>query len=181
MESLRQDYKKALLDGSNHDLILKVGDKELRAHRDILKARSRVFESMLNHDMAEKRSSIINISDCDPESMEQFLSYMYCGKVERLDHDNIFELYYISDKYEVEGLKTECQRFIQQSLSPTNVFEVIQLAVKHNDSILWENLALYVVTNMKDIFQSEKWQSLKKNNSIVANELLMKSSKQEIK
>lgn len=109
---------------------------------------------MLSHDMAEKRSGIIDIPDCDPESIEQFLSYAYCGKVERLDHRNMFQLYYIADKYEIQGLKGECQSFIVQSLSPTNICEVTQLAVNHNDSSLLDESTEYFMDNAVDIFHA---------------------------
>lgn len=90
-----------MLEGLDHDLILKVGDKELRAHRDVLRARSQVLKSMLSCDMKEKHSGIIDIPDCDPLAMEQFLSYVYSGKVETLDQTNMLNLYYIADKYDM--------------------------------------------------------------------------------
>lgn len=172
-----QDYKKVLLDGHNHDLTLKVGNKELRAHQDILRARSRVFESMLHHDMKEKNSGVIDIADCDPKSMEQFLLYVYCGKVETLDQNNMLELYYLADKYEMIDLKTECTSFIKNSLSLTNICNVIQLALNHTNSDLLEHATEYFTDNVLDIMHKVEWQSFMKDNPTVANELLIKAFK----
>lgn len=175
--SLRQDYKKVLLEGQNHDLILKVGDKELRAHQDVLKARSQIFDSMLSHDMIEKNSGVINIPDCDPQAMELFLSYIYCGKVEMLNESNMFGLYYIADKYDKEDLKEECCEFIKKSLSPTNTCKTILLALNHSDTNLLECTTDYFSNNLQDIMQTEEWQSFLKDNFTLGNELLFESIK----
>lgn len=176
VESLCQDFKKVLLGGQNYDLILKVGDKELQAHRDILRARSHVFESMLSHDMMEKNSGVIDVPDCDPHAMEVFLLYVYCGKVEILE-DNMLGLYYIADKYEMEGLKNECRIVIKKSLSHTNICEVIQLALNHSDSNLLEHITEYFCDNVLDIMYTVEWQAFMKDNTTVANELTIKSFK----
>lgn len=166
-----------LLDGLNHDLILKIGDKELRAHKDILRARSRVFESMLTHDMAEKDRGVIDIPDCDPQSMEQFLSYVYSGKIEIPEQCNMLKLYYIADKYDVKGLKGRCCDFIKHPLSLTNFYELIQLALNHSDSSLLEYATEYFKNNIIEIMGTVEWQCFLKDNSTVANELLLKSIK----
>lgn len=173
--SLAEDYKKVLLGGMNHDLILKVGNKELRAHRDILRARSHVFDSMLSHDMREKTSGIIDIPDCNPQAMELFLLYVYCGKVEALDQNSMFGLYYIADKYDVKDLKSECCNFIRKSLSPTNICDAIQLAQTHYDAALLEYVKDYFTNNVLDIMRTVEWQMFLKDNTVVGNELLMKS------
>lgn len=172
--SLRQDYKKVLLEGQNHDLILKVGNKELRAHRDILRARSKVFESMLSHNMIEKNNGIVDVPDCDPQAMEQFLSYLYCGKVETLNQSNMFGLYYIADKYEMLALKEECCEFIKKSLSLTNTCKTIQLALSHSDSNLLEYATDYFGSNMLDIMRTDDWQCFLKDNFTLGNELIIK-------
>lgn len=163
-----------LLEGENHDLILKVGNTEFRAHRDILRARSKVFESMLSHNTMEKNSGIVDVPDCDPQAMELFLSYMYCGKVETLNQSNMFELYYIADKYEMLALKEECSEFIKKSLSTTNTCKAIQLALSHNDYNLLNYAKGYFESNMTDIMRTDDWQCFLKNNFTLGNELVIK-------
>lgn len=163
-----------LLEGENHDLILKVGNTEFRAHRDILRARSKVFQSMLNHDTIEKNSGIVDVPDCDPQAMELFLSYIYCGKVETLNESNMFGLYYMADKYEMLALKEECSEFIKKSLSTTNTCKAIQLALSHNDSNLLKFATGYFESNMTDIMRTDDWQYFLKNNFTLGNELVIK-------
>lgn len=166
---------KVLLDGQNYDLVLKVGNKEFRAHRDILRARSRVFESILSHDMMEKNNGILEVPDCDSQAMEIFLSYVYCGNVESLNESNMFGLHYIADKYEMVALKEECSEFIKKSLSLTNVCEIILLAMNHSDSNLLEYAKDYYGSNMADIMCTENWRYFQKDNLDLAHELRIRS------
>ena len=170
-----EDLKEMLLNGENHDLILKVGDKELKAHKDVLRTRSQVFNSMLSHDMKEKNSGIIDIPDCDAEAMEQFLCYIYTGKVDSLDQSNMLKLYYIADKYDMKGLKGKCCAFIKKSLSKLNICEVVQLALNHSDSSLLEHATEYFIYNTLDIMRTVEWQIFMKENTTTANELTIKS------
>ena len=172
---LSEAFKEMLLNGQNHDLILKVGDKEIKAHQDVLRSRSQVFKSMLNHNMKEKNSGIIDIPDCDAKAMEQFLCYIYTGKVDSLNQNNMLKLYYIADNYDMKGLKKKCCAFIKKSLSNVNVFEVIKLALNHSDSGLLEHATEHFIDNAQDIMLTVEWQIFMKDNTTVANELLLKS------
>lgn len=174
-ESLCEDYKKMFLEGQNQDIILKVGDKTFSAHRNILMARSPVFESMLSHDMVEKNSGVIDVNDCDPQAMEQFLLYVYCGAIENLDESNMLGLYYAADKYEMRDLKEECCDFIKRSLSPTNICKVVPLALNHDDSDLLEHLLEFFCDNSQNILRTAEWQSFLKTDFETANELLVQS------
>ena len=130
---------------------------------------------MLSHDMLEKNSGVVDIPDCDSKAVEQFLFYIYSGKVESLDQNNASGLYYISDKYEMADLKEECSNFIKKSLCISNVCDVIQLAMNHSDSYLLDLASEYFTNNMLDILRTVEWQKFMKNNSTVANELIIKS------
>lgn len=125
--------------------------------------------------MKEKKIGTVDVPDCDPNAMKQFLLYVYCGKVETLDENNMIGLYYIADKYDMGTLKEECCEFIKNSMSPTNVCEVIQLALNHNDSGLLESVTTYFCSNSHNILPTVGWQSFLKSNSTVANELLIKA------
>ncbi|KAG8173656.1 hypothetical protein JTE90_010542 [Oedothorax gibbosus] len=66
------------------DLTLKVGDEEFKAHKNILCARSSVFNTMLNYEMEEKLTNCVKITDFDPPTVRKMLNYIYCGQVEDL-------------------------------------------------------------------------------------------------
>lgn len=169
--------KKLIINGKHHDLTLKVADREFRVHQDILMARSPVFEAMLSHEMTEKNEGVIDVPDCDPEAMEQFLLYMYCGKVEKWNTDIAIGLYYLADKYNMTPLKEKCSEFIKGSLSISVVCDVIQLAFNHSDSDMLECATEYFLNHTSEILPSVGWMSFLNSNSVAANELFIKASK----
>lgn len=166
-----------LRNGQGHNLTFNVKGKNFLAHQDILRARSEVFCSMLSHDMQEKKSDVIEVPDCDPQAFEQLLCYVYTGKTETLDENNMFGLYYAADKYNLAHLKEKCGELIKKSLSLTNVCEAIALASKHSDEELLNCAINYFTNNADDIFPTVEWQLFLKENSTIANELIIKSFK----
>lgn len=173
---LCQDFKKLLLNGRNHDLVLKVKGEELRAHQDILRVRSPVLESMLDHDMIEKTRGVVEIPDCDPAAFRQFLLYLYSGEVEALDADNMLSVYYIADKYDMGHLKEVCREFAKRSLTYASVSDVIQLALTHSDTLLLEHATEFFVKEMRFVLPTVEWQSFVKRNPTQANELFIKAT-----
>ena len=59
------------------DLTIKCGGEEFKAHKAVLACQSPVFRRMLESDMKEQRTNIIEISDVDPEVMSDLLAYLY--------------------------------------------------------------------------------------------------------
>lgn len=140
-------------------------------------ARSPVFEAMLSHDMTEKNKGFIDVPDCDPEVMEEFLIYVYSGKVDQWNQDNAVGLYYLADKYNMLLLKEECTKFIKKSLTPIVICDVIQLALKHSDFDMLECATEYFGKHLSDILPTLGWMSFMTSNAAAANELLIKATK----
>lgn len=109
--------------------------------------------------------------------MELFLSYVYCGKCEALQGNNMLQLYYTDDKYEMTGLKNKCYNFIKRSFSSANFCDVSQLAMNHSDAGLFDFATDYFSNNILDILQTVELQTFLKYNSTVANKLFIKSYK----
>ena len=136
-----------LLNGEDHNVTFSLQEKKIRAHQDILRARSEVFRSMLTHDMVEKNCGAINVPDCDPQAFEQLILYIYTGKVEKLDENIMCGLYYAADKYNIPLLKGVCSKFIKKSFSIANVCEAVELASKHSDEDLLSSAVNYFCNN----------------------------------
>lgn len=93
------DYNELLLSGKNSDFTINVKHIKFNCHTLILAARSPVFSTMMEHEMKEKRSGDMFIPDTDPAIFQDFLLYLYTGKKEHLNLENIMELYKLGDKY----------------------------------------------------------------------------------
>ena len=76
---------KKLLDNDKFsDIKLKIGDKELKAHKNILAVQSPVFLSMLS---AQENIREIVLNDIDFEVMSVLINFMYTGEAADFDLD----------------------------------------------------------------------------------------------
>src|SRR5699024_2200839 len=85
-DQLVNDFE-AMLDSKTSDVVLVLGSeqKELRAHKAVMGARSPVFAAMFQHEMEEKLKSRVELPDVDFEVMQVLLKYMYTNKIDFLD------------------------------------------------------------------------------------------------
>lgn len=161
------------------DVILRVGDQQYPAHKVIIRNRSSVFRAMLDHDMTEKKEGIVDIEDCDPYIFRDFLLYLYSGKLDNISNENVFELYYISDKYDVNQLKLDCVDYIENCLNIDIICDVIALAIKHSEQNLLKHATEFFMENAEEIFITMQWQKFLKENPVQANELIIKAFKND--
>ena len=98
------DLSSLLTSTTNHltDCTLVVDEREIRAHKAILAARSPVFAAMFEHDCKEKQDSSVEITDMSGEVLEALLRYIYTGQVQFLDQFAL-ELMTAADKVSVDN------------------------------------------------------------------------------
>lgn len=172
---LAQDFRDLFLDCKGSDVILKVKGNDFSCHQTILIARSKVFAPMFEHDMKEKDSREVIIEDCDPTAFKLFLEYLYTGSIETLSEDSIFNLYHISDKYDVSGLKEVCVDFIQRSLTIESFCDFAKFALLYNVSTLLEEFTIFFAENIRKICKLVQWKSFLEEHPAEGNEFYMKA------
>lgn len=157
------------------DVTLKVEDREFKVHRNVLIVRSPVFASMLQLDTKENATGIVDIPDCSVEAFEVFLSYIYSGSADTISSDNVFDLYYAADKYQMNDLKYECVEYMEKKLSVENFCAVMTLSLQHSESGLQIKAAEFFCNNVKVIIKTVQWQHYVKDYPVQANELYIKA------
>lgn len=177
LDKLSANFKELCADKESCDVTLKVRDKEFKAHRAVLIARCNVFAATFRHDTLEKQTGIITISDCDPDSFQEFLEYLYSGELGEISVGSALNLYYTSDKYDVEELKTFCVEYLMQCLAIENVCEIVMLADKYDETRLFTASQDFFNENVTKILLTSEWQRLMKNDYRLANKLLVEMSK----
>lgn len=155
----------------NSDVVLKIKEDTISAHKAILSARSSVFAAMFENDMEEKKTGVVNISDCDVEPFNVFLHYIYTGEAEFSKCD-VFHLYKIADKYGVPELMMMCLDFMICSLSVENIFETFVFGKQLDESRLLTHIQNFFNENFEKIVFSDSWKSFLTEDSGLANELL---------
>ncbi|CAN6356181.1 unnamed protein product [Urochloa humidicola] len=82
---LPQHLGELLQSGAGADVTFVVSGKSFVAHKSILSARSPVFMAEFFGELAERRSSCIEIQDMDPGVSQAMLYFIYTGTVPELD------------------------------------------------------------------------------------------------
>lgn len=155
------------------DLEVRVQDSVFHVHKVVLAARSPALAAMLRHDMKEKRTGIIEISDCDSKTFEAFLKFLYGGRSDVIVSENVTRLYEVANMYDVQNLKAECRRFMVENLSVELFCDVIMLAAMHDERELIEFVTKFFKKHKKNILQSVQWQIFMNENCTYANELFL--------
>lgn len=168
---LSEDFKNLFKSKESTDVVLNVREKTYLAHKSILGARSPVLAAMFRHDMEEKKTGIVNISDSDPEAFNIFLIFLYSGSVD-FTKCNICELYKIADKYDVSDLKLMCTDFMTKNLELENFCDILVLCDQFNDPKLLIEVERYFRENVDKVVSSENWELLLENNFRPACNLL---------
>lgn len=172
------DKYKALLDDSKHtDVTINVGDKQLRAHKAILAAKSSVFAAMFNSDMLESNNSSVNIVDYSYEAVKEMLTFMYTGMLQFVDDEKDSKLLPLrllvaADKYDLPGLKLLCEKKLGDNLTSNNVISLLEFADKCNANNLKDRAVNYIVENAHDIVHGEKFQKYGEDHADIVCQIL---------
>ncbi len=100
----------------------------------MLATSSAVFYSMFYGNLAQKES-IIRITDADEESLKEFLRYLYTDDCE-MTAENAIGVLYLAKKYLVSYLVDKCCKVLETSITPDNVFALLEQVVQFDEKDL---------------------------------------------
>ena len=132
---------------------------EFSAHKAILAARSPVFAKMFEHKMQESQNNRVELIDIGPDVVRELLVYLYTDRVPKIE-EMVSNLLYVADKYQLDHLKSLCERHLTYRLQIDNAASVIQLAFMHNAPQLKKN-ARFISKCVAEVRATEKWAEAK--------------------
>lgn len=153
------DFEQLLEGGKFSDVKLVVGQSEFRAHKSILAARSRVFSAMFECEMKEQKDNAVMITDIEPDVMQELLRWIYVGKVRNIQ-TLACDLLTAADKYELQGLKVECEEMIVTDLSVDNVGAILYLIDKYDTNKLRVSTLEFLSKHVKKLMDSENFKKV---------------------
>lgn len=112
------------------DVVLRVGDKEIKAHKNILASCSDVFDAMFKSKMQEEQTGVINVEQFKPEVIREMLYYMYTNNVQDLPKMS-HELFEAAHFYNLHDLEILCKNFMISNVNVENVTTTSELADKY--------------------------------------------------
>ncbi len=154
---LPNNNKKAKTDSTSNDpaVIIKV-------HKLVLTSRSKVFAAMFKHDMIEKQTNTITISDFSADTMENFVSFLYDDNCSLLKSGNasvekIWDLLKAADKYDIQSMKMMCEQSLSKKIRSANVSYMLQMSEELDAKNLRSYIIRYMVLNFEKISQCRWW------------------------
>ncbi|UYV69890.1 SPOPL [Cordylochernes scorpioides] len=140
------------------DVRLNVGGYLVKAHKNILAARSQVFAAMFEHEMEEKRHNFVEIADMAHEVLWEMLRFIYTGQAPNLE-SLASRLLPAADRYGLERLKVLCEEALGANLSVENAADVLVLADLHSAHQLKAFCIDFISTHAIDIVETQGWKS----------------------
>ncbi|GFY64358.1 speckle-type POZ protein B [Trichonephila inaurata madagascariensis] len=175
-EKLSQDLKSMYLNSLNADCTLEVKSEEILVNSSILAARSSVFKKMLHHDKEQKVQNPVAITDVPLPAMKRLVQFLYTGSVEEAAKDiplqEVYDLYYAADKYEVMDLRKMCGTTLMSKTSVDNACQILLWADRHSDESLKSQALNFISLNFETVVDSDVWRHLTDDETKLANEAL---------
>ncbi|XP_037893747.1 kelch-like protein 2 [Glossina fuscipes] len=155
-------YGSSFLDGLNKmrvdqkycDFTLEANGKIFKVHKVALAIGSPYFAKMLETDMEEKRAGTVKLEEVDVCTVEALIQYVYTGII-ILTKDNVEALLSASDRFQIEWVKLECEKYVKRNLNPANCFRILRLGDTPSFTSLYDPAHNYIVDQFDDLIEVE--------------------------
>ncbi|GBM15155.1 hypothetical protein AVEN_242192-1 [Araneus ventricosus] len=114
---------------------------------------------MFDSGMQERVQNSVIITDSSLGTVKKLIQFLYTVDfVQGDDLQELFDLYYAADKYEVMDLRTLCGHKIVSNATSDNTCEILQLFHRHNDKALKIEVMDFIRSHSDAVFQTEAWE-----------------------
>ena len=162
------------------DVTIYANGREFKAHKAILAARSPMFRGMFSHEMKETKYNRVEVTDVDPDVLEEMLRFIYTGKStleqrlqikepkdqkeqEKEQHLAI-ELLQAANKYQLDRLKLICEEALYKTLSAESVAEILSLADLYNAAQLKNQAIEFISIHATEVIETDGWNRMVREN-----------------
>lgn len=121
-------------------------NKVIKAHRSVLAAGSPVLKKLL-----EKNKTTINLRQTSSESVKLLLEFLYYGKIEVMNDDNIASILDISHQFTLVTLKKACVDYLRNNLNDLSAIRTVKLCRMYSLDTLTNDAVDYVLAEMKKL------------------------------
>ncbi|CAG2231792.1 unnamed protein product [Mytilus edulis] len=135
------------------DVTFRVGESRrmIKAHKNILASRSRVFHTMFEGSLPEKGE--ISIPDIDEDTFSNLLLFVYDDDV-LISNKNVDSLLYAGDKYMLSTVMSKCSAFLISTAKSADAVVTLSTARKfHLEDLQTESLK-YIEENTAECLSS---------------------------
>jgi speckle-type POZ protein len=148
----RKDIGSLLEDTSFADVTFVLEGDEVKAHRNVLAARSPTFKAMFTSGLSESISGAVVRLSGKKSTFEAMLKYIYSDQVSIPDVDAAIDLLAMAEEYFLPGLKSECADVLMgKYLTEDTAVSLFQVASMFRAAVLKEKCAEFILRNTASI------------------------------
>ena len=145
-----------------YDVTIETKDGVIRAHKWILKLKSKYFEALFDNKLTDKDQDHFKIQDITSVVLNEIFRYIYTGKIH--DFEALaYDILVWSDFFAIDDLRDLSTEYVLKSLTPENVIHVLELAVNSNQGHLKKESIKFFKKNMNQVVASKSWLKVYKN------------------
>ena len=141
------------------DVVLKVGKRDIHAHRLVLSACSTYFCAMFTNKMLESEQECIVLSDLDETAVEELVDFAYTARI-NIHEDNVQALLKAAAILQLPEIVAACCEFLGGQLHPTNCLGIAAFAEAHGCVSLGEAAIDYVRDHFLEVMNCEEFVQL---------------------
>ncbi|KAF8754897.1 hypothetical protein HU200_011370 [Digitaria exilis] len=178
---LHSDLFRLLTTAKGGDVVFEVGGELFTAHRNVLAARSSVFDGEFFGPMKEKTGAHIRIDDMEPKVFRLLLRFVYTDTLPPMDAGEertvmAQHLLVAADRYDLKRLKLICEDKLCDGIDIGTVATTMALAEQHSCPGLREACIDFISSpgNLKKIIATDGYQHLKATCPTFLEELVGK-------
>lgn len=149
-----KDFCQLRAEEASKDVTIRVGAKEIKAHRFMLTTRSPVFKRMFESNMTERETGVITITDYSYECVAALVEFIYtneCQEMASLADD----LLRIADKYELIDLKTKAAIELANTVNVENAAEMFAMfQFMHVDPAPLKHVLNFMAANKEQVMNA---------------------------
>ncbi|XP_078000038.1 kelch-like protein 7 [Glandiceps talaboti] len=143
------------------DVVLKVDDQDIYAHRSILAVHSEYFRAMFTTEMMESRSKEVEIKEVEFHALDKLVEYMYTGVLD-VNRDNVQDLLSAACMLHMIEVKDICTNCLQRYIDVTNCLGVWMFSDLHCLTELHNKTAHLFKSRFSTIIQQQEFLMLTK-------------------
>ncbi|VDI55300.1 BTB/POZ domain-containing protein 3/6 [Mytilus galloprovincialis] len=139
------------------------------AHKMILALGSPVFKAMFYGSFPQSEGDI-RIEDITLETFQTLVRYMYTDHL-LLSKKNVISLLYAAQKYQIAGLISKCENYLQDNLAVNNACTIFSNTKFFTMDTLQTNALKFIADNAIEVLKSEDFLLLPSENIVYILEL----------
>jgi Leucine-rich repeat (LRR) protein len=122
------DLQHAMENENLKDFTVKVGEKEFKAHKFVIAARSPVLAEIIENN---KDAECLNLTDVTSEIFRKVFHFIYTNELPKVDATSLIQIIEASKKLNIEKLTNIATQKLSTLINPQNALQILQLSNKH--------------------------------------------------